>query len=83
MQEDSNGQGSSGQQNEEPATAKAAEAISEGVFEHHLTKEEKKTAAPAVHYAFGSLNGALYGGIAEVYPAARAAGGSLSASPSG
>jgi len=33
------------------ATVKAASEISEGVFDHKLTKSEKKVAGPAVHYA--------------------------------
>jgi putative membrane protein len=62
-------EGSQGKSEEkEPATVKAAEAISEGVFDHELTKEEKRVAGPAVHYAFGSLNGAVYGAMAEVVP---------------
>jgi len=42
---------------QEDATVKAA-AISEGIFEHKLTKSEKKIAGPAVHYAFGTVVGA-------------------------
>lgn len=59
-------QGSEAQ--EEPATVKAAEAISEVVFGHELTKDEKKVAGPAVHYALGTAVGGLYGGLAEVQP---------------
>ncbi len=50
------------------ATVKAASAISEGVFDHKLTKKEKKVAGPAVHFAFGSATGAFYGALAEVAP---------------
>jgi putative membrane protein len=61
--------GSQGSEGSEDATVKAAEKVSEGVFDHELTDEEKKLAGPAVHYAFGTLVGALYGGLAEVSPA--------------
>src|SRR5947207_11647545 len=43
------------------ATVKTASAISESVFDHELTKKEKKIAGPAVHYAFAAAMGALYG----------------------
>lgn len=51
------------------ATVKAASAISENVFDHKLTRSEKKIAGPAVHYAFGTLTGGLYGATAELAPA--------------
>src|SRR5205085_5275292 len=38
---------------QDDATVKAASAISEGLFEHKLTKGEKKIAGPAIHYAVG------------------------------
>ncbi len=50
------------------ATVKAAEAISEGVFDHELTKSEEKVAGPAVHYAMGATSGAIYGAMAELTP---------------
>jgi len=62
-------QGSGGSEDSEDATVKTAEKVSEGVFHHELTEEEKKLAGPAVHYAFGAMVGALYGGLAEVSPA--------------
>lgn len=52
------------------ATVKAAEAISEGVFDHELTKREEKIAGPAVHYAMGATSGAIYGALAELTPLA-------------
>ena len=60
------GQQSSGEQDD--ATVKAASAISEGIFDHQLTKSEKKVAGPAVHYAFGTAVGGLYGAVAELAP---------------
>ena len=50
------------------ATVKAATAISAGVFDHELTKSEKKVAGPAVHYAMGATSGAIYGVLAELTP---------------
>ena len=59
----------SGGPEQEPATVKAASAVSEGLFGHDLTKAEKKVGGAAVHYAVGGLTGALYGAVAEVAPA--------------
>ena len=59
----------------ENATVRTAEKISEGVFDRPLREEEKKLAGPAVHYAFGTAVGALYGAIADVWPEATAAAG--------
>lgn len=50
------------------ATVKAARAISEGIFGHELAENEKKPAGAAVHYAFGTATGGLYGAMAEVAP---------------
>lgn len=59
----------------EDATIKAAEAIFETVADRKLTKPEKQTAGPVVHYAFGSTLGAAYGTLAEVAPRATTAWG--------
>ena len=61
---------SSGQNEEQQddATVKAARAISEGVFGHELKESEKKPAGAAVHYAFGTATGGLYGAAAEFVP---------------
>ena len=64
-----------GGEEQEPATVKAAEAISEGVFDHELTKKEKPVAGEAVHYAMGATSGTLYGALAELVPAAAAGAG--------
>lgn len=53
---------------DENATVKTAERISQRVLHRDLTETEKKIAGPAVHYAYGSLIGALYGGMAELLP---------------
>ena len=52
------------------AASRTANAVSELVFEHHLTKSEKEEAGKAVHYAFGVGSGAFYGAVAEVMPLA-------------
>jgi hypothetical protein len=54
------------------ATIRTAEMISEKVFDHKLSREEKKVAGPAVHYCFSIVMGALYGVAAEVTPKATA-----------
>lgn len=56
------------QEGGDDATVKTAQRISRRVFHHELTDAEKKTAGPAVHYAYGSLVGGLYGGLAELLP---------------
>lgn len=53
---------------QDDTTVKAASAISEGIFGHELTKDEKKIAGPAVHYALGTAVGGLYGAAAEAMP---------------
>ena len=50
------------------ATVKTAQVISTRVFDHELTPSEKKIAGAAVHYAFGTLAGGLYGAAAELTP---------------
>lgn len=49
----------------EDATVKAARKVSEGLFHHGLTEQEKRWAGPLVHYAFGAAVGGLYGAVAE------------------
>ncbi|MGA9770219.1 MAG: DUF1440 domain-containing protein [Blastocatellia bacterium] len=51
-----------------PATVKAADALSEEVFGHELTRSEKEIAGSAVHYAFGAATGGMYGAMAEIVP---------------
>ena len=53
---------------DEDSTVKMASAISEGVFRHALTEDEKKVAGPAVHYGFGASVGGVYGALAEMAP---------------
>lgn len=70
-------QGEQGQdsQDDENATVKAAEAISEAVFDHELQESEKEPAGAAVHYAFGTLSGGMYGALAELTPQVTTAAG--------
>lgn len=57
-----------GEGENDDATVKTASAISENVFDHKLTKSEKQVAGPAVHYAFGTTMGGVYGVAAELAP---------------
>jgi hypothetical protein len=64
-----------GEEQTDDATVKTASAISEGIFDHRLTKSEKKIAGPAVHYGFGTSVGGLYGAVAELAPEVTAGAG--------
>jgi hypothetical protein len=55
-------------ESQDDATVKAARAISEGLFDRELKESEKKTGGAAVHYAFGTATGGLYGAAAELAP---------------
>jgi len=70
-----NGSNETEKSNEEPATVKAAEQVSEKLFHHHLEKDEKGWAGNAVHYATGGTSGAVYGLAAEFAPAVTVGGG--------
>lgn len=67
-------EGSSGEQSQDAggdqddATVKTAKIISRNVLGHELQESEKKPAGAAVHYAFGTVTGGLYGALAEVTP---------------
>jgi putative membrane protein len=56
---------SSPRQPKEDSTVRAATAISQYLFQHELTEQQKKVAAAAVHYAFGAGMGAIYGTLVE------------------
>ncbi len=62
--------GETQQSESEDATMKAANLVSGKVLHRELSKEEKKEAAPYIHYGFGTIMGALYGIMAEEFPAA-------------
>jgi uncharacterized membrane protein YagU involved in acid resistance len=53
---------------QDDTTIRAASAISEGIFDHKLSEDEKRIAGPAVHYAVGTGVGGVYGALAEVMP---------------
>jgi hypothetical protein len=77
---DDKGAGSSGSESSEAsedATVKAARAISENVLDKPLPERKKQTAGSAVHYAFGTAVGALYGGCAALLPFIAAGRGML------
>jgi putative membrane protein len=60
----------------EDATMKTADAIvNVATGGEHLSWEEKQKRGPVVHYAFGTLMGGIYGGLAEYCPPVRAAFG--------
>lgn len=64
----SNGNDRQSKESGDDATVKTANAIAKTVFDHALTKDEKKVAGSAVHYAFGASMGGMYGMAAEVAP---------------
>lgn len=55
----------------EDATMKAANKISMAVAGKSLSKDQKKSAGPIVHYAFGTAMGGLYGAAVEYKRKAR------------
>ena len=60
---------------DDDAASRSVNAVSELVFEHHLTKSEKEKAGAVAHYAMGVASGAFYGAVAEVMPVATVAEG--------
>lgn len=60
---------------EERANVKAAAAVSDAVFHHELEPSEKDWAGQLVHYAYGTVAGALYGAAAEHWDDVRAGQG--------
>ena len=59
------------QQGTEDSTVKAAGAISQNVFHHKLTPQQKTIAGPMMHYGFGVSVAAIYGAVAEFAPVVR------------
>jgi putative membrane protein len=56
----------------EDATMKTADAVVSTVTGgEHLTWKQRQKAGPIVHYAFGGMVGAVYGGLAEIWPGIR------------
>lgn len=60
---------------QDDATVETAKVISRNVFGHELQESEKKPAGAAVHYAFGTATGGLYGALAELSPGVTMAAG--------
>src|SRR4029079_6272597 len=60
---------------QDDATVKTAKIISRNVLHHELQESEKETAGTAVHYAFGTVTGGMYGALAEVTPQVTTAAG--------
>lgn len=46
------------------------ELLAEKISGHSLTPSQTEAAAETIHWGFGALAGAAYGGLAEYYPAA-------------
>ena len=44
--------------------------LAEKLAGHSLSTTQKKVAAESIHWGFGALTGAAYGGLAEYFPAA-------------
>lgn len=66
---------------DDDATMKTADAIVKtATGGRHLSREEKETDGPIVHYVFGGLMGGVYGGLAEFSPAVRSGFGTSFAS---
>lgn len=60
---------------EDPATVKAADALSRSSRGEPLDEREKVPAGEAVHYAFGAAVGLAYGVLARIEPRVTAASG--------
>lgn len=73
--EGSTGDHSEDMKEQDDATVETAKVISQAVFGHELQESEKKSAGAAVHYAFGTATGGLYGALAEVTPQVTTAAG--------
>ena len=57
------------------AAVRTGNAVSEFVFNHKLSKQEKEVAGALAHYAMGATSGAIYGVAAELAPATTAGQG--------
>lgn len=54
------------------AAERTANVIAAKLFDHEMSKDEKKLNGQIVHYVFGAATGALYGAASEVIPATTA-----------
>jgi putative membrane protein len=62
---------SSAQDKQDDSTVKTASAVSQRIFHHELTAQQKKIAGPAVHYGFGTSVAMFYGAAVEILPVLR------------
>src|ERR1700674_5744127 len=62
---------SSSEDKQEDSTVKTASAVSQKIFHHELTPQQKKIAGHAVHYGFGASIATFYGAAVEVLPLLR------------
>jgi putative membrane protein len=66
-----------GSGDDEPATEKAADRMSQAAIGAPVSKEAKPAAGQALHYGFGALLGIGYGMAAEYWPAVTAGRGTV------
>jgi putative membrane protein len=60
----------------DPATLKLARRLSREYLHRDISDEDVKAAEAAVHYGFGTVMGAVYGGLSEYVPQMKAGFGS-------
>jgi hypothetical protein len=60
---------------DDDATERVASLVAEKVFDRRLGEGEKDAAGTAVHYAYGTGTGAIYGAAVELAPSLTAGGG--------
>jgi hypothetical protein len=80
LRQSQNGHGKQEQENrhqDEPATVKAAQALSLRLRGIPISDDRKAQAGQVVHYATGIIDGAVYGVLQERLPAASAGFGTL------
>ena len=56
------------EEEEEPATAKAADSIAHAVMDRPLDEHEKQVGGQIMHYGFAAAMGGLYGSLAALTP---------------
>lgn len=69
--------GGNSQHADEPATVKAAGAVSEAVLRRPIPDSRKPLAGSLVHYSFGAFNGAVYRALSRKLPLAETGHGTL------
>jgi len=60
--------GENGSDDSVSSTVKVAQAVSRTVAGHDIPRDLRPAAGNVVHYAFGALNGAVYGALAVIAP---------------